>query len=536
MPTFGSLFSGIGGLDLGLERAGWEPKWQVEIDDYRRGILEAHWPGVPRWSDVRAFDPASRPTSEREGRRAVGGVEHGTASDAALGGAAGVDSGGGRGLRQPGLHAPARSVLGGEPDERPPQPVDLICGGFPCQDLSVAGRRAGLQGSRSSLFFEFARIADALRPTWLLVENVPGLLSSHRGRDFAIVLATLADLGYGVCWRVLDSRHFGVPQRRRRVFIVGHLGAASSEPFLPFLEGGEGDPSQSGAEGEDVAAVSLSGLGSGGPDDNDGQAGRIVTALTSRAGNSQDDQQTGQLVPSVYHENLGSNVAGGDAARALRRGASHSYQFVLDEDDGDEASPVFGLEPGGDGEGLLAAGDGRLFHSVDADHELHDSESDQPAPDVNLAHALTSEGHDASEDGTGRGTPLVVAVQDTRAMDKNQNGLGINDEGVAYTLDGTGAQGVTALRMREGKPGGGKGPLLSEDESLTLGQANDQTMFMPAAVRRLTPVECCRLQGFPDDWLGEPNEPPDSPRYAALGDAVTVPVAEWIGRRLREAM
>jgi DNA (cytosine-5)-methyltransferase 1 len=101
--------------------------------------------------------------------------------------------------------------------------LHLLCGGFPCQDVSVAGRRTGLAGARSGLFHEFARIAESLRPRWLLVENVPGLLSSNGGRDFGVVLGTLADIGYGVAWRIVDSRFFGVPQRRRRVFVLGAL-------------------------------------------------------------------------------------------------------------------------------------------------------------------------------------------------------------------------------------------------------------------------------------------------------------------------
>lgn len=204
MLTFGSLFSGIGGIDLGLERAGMRVLWQCEADPWRRAVLRSHWPAVPCYEDV-------RDVGGQEERRWVNVRNSGGSADVGCG--------------RDGVWS-----------------VDLLCGGFPCQDLSVAGRRAGLiDGVRSSLFFEFARIADLVRPRWLLIENVPGLLSSNGGRDFAVVYATLAELGYGLAWRILDSRHFGVPQRRRRVFIVGHLGARSAAPFLSFLEGGEGD-------------------------------------------------------------------------------------------------------------------------------------------------------------------------------------------------------------------------------------------------------------------------------------------------------
>jgi DNA (cytosine-5)-methyltransferase 1 len=103
--------------------------------------------------------------------------------------------------------------------------VDLICAGVPCQDVSVAGKRAGLAGQRTGLFYEFARILCELRPTWFVFENVPGLLSSNEGRDFAEVLRVLmVECGYGVSWRVLDSQFFGVAQRRRRLFVVGCFG------------------------------------------------------------------------------------------------------------------------------------------------------------------------------------------------------------------------------------------------------------------------------------------------------------------------
>jgi DNA-cytosine methyltransferase len=159
-PTVGSLFSGIGGLDLGLERAGWEVRWQVEIDPFCRKVLGRHWPDIKKYGDIREVNP----------------------------------------------------------DEL--EPVDLVCGGFPCQDLSVAGKRAGVAGERSGLFWEVVRIADEVRPSWLVLENVPGLLSSNEGRDMETVLNAIEELGYIVDCDIMDAQYFGVAQRRRRVFIV----------------------------------------------------------------------------------------------------------------------------------------------------------------------------------------------------------------------------------------------------------------------------------------------------------------------------
>src|SRR5579864_8857701 len=161
----GSLFSGIEGFGLGFEKAGWEIAWQVEQEPFCNAVLKTHWPAVQRFTDIRRV---------------------------------------------------GRDVL---------SPVDCITAGVPCQDVSVAGRRAGLKGERTGLFYEFARILQELRPTWFVFENVPGLFSSNKGRDFAEVLRILmVECGYGVSWRVLDSRYFNVAQRRERVFIVGCFG------------------------------------------------------------------------------------------------------------------------------------------------------------------------------------------------------------------------------------------------------------------------------------------------------------------------
>jgi len=153
-----SLFSGIGGFDLGFEIAGIETVAQVESNKYCRMVLQHHWPNVPRYADIKEFN----------------GYEW-------------------RG-------------------------VDIITGGFPCQDLSVAGRREGIAGARSSLFFEMCRVVEEAQPRLVIWENVPGLLSADNGRAMATIIESLANIGYSGCWRVLDSQFFGVPQQRRRVF------------------------------------------------------------------------------------------------------------------------------------------------------------------------------------------------------------------------------------------------------------------------------------------------------------------------------
>jgi DNA (cytosine-5)-methyltransferase 1 len=157
--TFGSLFAGIGGFDLGLERAGMRCEWQVEIDPYARAVLAKHWPDVRRHEDVRTFPPP-------EGEWGV----------------------------------------------------DVICGGFPCQDISVAGKGAGLAGARSGLWYEYARIIGELRPRYVIVENVAALLA----RGMGTVLGDLSTLGYDAEWHVIPASAVGAPHRRERIWIVAH--------------------------------------------------------------------------------------------------------------------------------------------------------------------------------------------------------------------------------------------------------------------------------------------------------------------------
>jgi DNA (cytosine-5)-methyltransferase 1 len=186
---FVSLFAGVGGFDLGLTRSGHECVGQVEIDKHARAVLDLQFPNVPKHDDVTtAIDWADE----------IG--------------------------------------LTGN--------IDLVCGGFPCQDLSVAGKRAGLSGARSGLFYDALRFATHTKAKTILLENVPGLLSSNQGRDFGVLLTALAESGYSnIEWRVLDSQFFGVAQRRRRIFIIASVG---TEPFRQILAECESSQRDSG--------------------------------------------------------------------------------------------------------------------------------------------------------------------------------------------------------------------------------------------------------------------------------------------------
>ena len=220
MLTVGSTFTGVGGADLGLERAGYQIKWQCELDAWKRSILAAHWPNVPIYDDIT------------------------TLTD--------------------------------------PEPVDMMIGGFPCQDLSVAGKRKGFDGDRSVLAFEFLRVAESLQPRWLVLENVLGWLSSNKGLDFRRLLNEVVACGYGVGWRCLDARYFGVAQRRRRIFLVARRAevgvdsrAASELALRALCESGDGDTTPSWEPWQETTAVAGIGAQSGG-------GGDISPAVTAK--------------------------------------------------------------------------------------------------------------------------------------------------------------------------------------------------------------------------------------------------------------
>ena len=196
-----SLFAGIGGFDLAMQRQGVRVVASVEIDKNCNKVLAQHFPNTKQFNDI----------TEVKGSDLIG--------------------------------------AGFTPDR------GIITGGFPCQDLSVAGKRAGLAGARSGLFWEAARIVEETQSNWFIIENVPGLLTSNSGADFGVVIGTMADLGYGVAWRVLDAQYFGVPQRRRRVFIVGKRdpNSTSAGEVLFKSQGSRGRTSQKQSQQQEVA-------------------------------------------------------------------------------------------------------------------------------------------------------------------------------------------------------------------------------------------------------------------------------------------
>lgn len=394
-PTLGSLFTGIGGFDLAFEREGFETLWQCENDRHATRVLETHWPAVTRINDVMwAFG-----------------------------------------------------------DMLPP--VDVITFGSPCQDLSVAGKRAGLDGERSGLFFEAMRVIREMReatngrcPTFALWENVPGALSSNHGLDFAAVLDAVAELGaVDICWRVLDAQYFGVPQRRRRIFLVADFGGERGREILFGPEGVCADSPSGGTPGEDVAfALAASVRGTGDGHENAWNSNYVVAPFDERNITSRANRSTveyGTPSPTLH--------AGGMSIVAKPLG-SHHRRDDLDND--------------------------------------------------------------------------TYVIQDVRGVrDKRQNGIGISQGGPSYTLDGTSQHGVYVPEIVPQA-------MSSKWAKQSSGPAGDEVanMVAPCArVRRLTPTECERLQGFPDGWTAGQS---DSHRYRQLGNAVAVPVAEWIARRL----
>jgi DNA (cytosine-5)-methyltransferase 1 len=412
------MFAGIGGFDLGFERAGFEVVWCIEWDKHSQAVLRKRFPNVTIYGDIREVDAAQL------------------------------------------------------------APVDVVCGGFPCQDLSVAGKRAGLAGERSGLFHDAIRLVRKLNPKLLVLENVPGLLSSNQGLDFATVLREVGE-GWNcaeVAWRVLDSRYFGVAQRRRRVFVVAGAREGHAEQILAFQESVRWNPAPSGKAREDVAGTIAARFGISRNNPEECVIGAIDCNIPKqRAQNAQQGHYIACLVSSQGQE-------------------CHKESGGPDRDETDLS----------------------VAQAFRKSKRAQSCEDDETWVDDGLANTLN--GFDT---GDTRTTHAVAYTVDMQACKGNAN---IGDGSVSPTLCKPSGNDVHAVA----------GAFSCKDHG-----ADASAVATCMVVRRLTPVECERLQGFPDGWtqIGTDEKPTaDTHRYKQLGNAVTVNVAEWIAKRAHDVL
>jgi DNA (cytosine-5)-methyltransferase 1 len=360
--------------------------------------------------------------------------------------------------------------------------IDLLVGGTPCQSFSVAGLRKGLEDPRGNLALIYVGILDKFRPKWFIWENVPGVLSSSQGRDFGSFLGAVGELGYGFSYRVLDAQNFGVPQRRRRVFVVGHLGdwkPAAEVLFEP--ESLSRHIEESRKKRKDTPRDTTLGIDTSGP---------LAARDYKDMGTDGLNKTSAKMIPTTAHCLQTTNQ---DYSRA----------------DG------FNMIP-------------EVFENHPADSRVKEM--------GDTCQTVTSTW------GSGGGNipfvlnnPIALAENTIGRQPHNGgNGDGFTEKGPMYTLNATGVHGVAhTFKVRCGCDGGGKGYLGQDEKTYTLSTTQDQHLFNNMAVRKLTPVECERLQGFPDGYTNIKENCPDGHRYKAMGNSMAVPVMRWIGERIK---
>jgi DNA (cytosine-5)-methyltransferase 1 len=418
--------SGIEAATVAWHPLGWTPAWFAEIEPFPSAVLEQRWPGVPNVGD---FTRIKRDSVE---------------------------------------------------------PIELLVGGTPCQSFSVAGKRGGLDDPRGNLTLEFLALAGRLRPRWVCYENVPGLLSDDGGRTFGTVLGLLGQLGYGFAYRVLDAQFFGVPQRRRRVFVVGCLGSWQ-------------------------------------------RAAAVLLEPSCLSGNPPPRREAGQGIAASLTHGVDSGGKGGYAGRRREDDVNLAYTLLGREGKGPDSGNPYG------------------------DHESREG--------LLVAHSLRADGFDASEDGTGRGTPLVF---DERNITSKANRTRVEHgapcgtlHATPFTLASRGRGDSHDLEWRRDgtanallQPNGGRAGIgvgavafhnRQDPDSGPVthpvgAKDNGLGVLSAMTVRRLTPLETERLQGLPDHYTaitykGKPAA--DGPRYRAIGNSFAVPVVAWIGRRIQ---
>ena len=380
-------------------------------------------------------------------------------------------------------------------------PVDLLVGGTPCQSFSVAGQRAGLDDPRGNLTLEFARLARRLRPRWIVWENVPGVLSSDQGRDFAAILTAFRECGYSVCYRVLDAQHYGVPQRRRRVFVVGHLGDdwRPSAAVLLESEGMSGHPATGQTAGEGVAWTLGGGAGSRG-----GHGTRLLT---------QCDLDRATFIPVDLPAISGNVTTTWGAKNATNHEEACSGALIHGY--APDQSPTLQADCGSrvrNADVPLLAG---TWWNGDDTAPCLTRKHDHRMPDAGMFSAVLQ-------------PMLFDLAQITSKLNYSQ----ARPKNMVPPLN-TVSQMHVALDIMMSNNGGSV--YVAEEVAYTLDQNQPQAVARSTVVRRLTPRECERLQGWPDDhtlvpYRGKPAS--DAPRYKAIGNGMAMPVLRWIGERI----
>ena len=451
---YGSVCSGVEAATVAWHDLGWKPQWFSEVDKFPSAVLEHHYPDVPNYGDMTKFKEWPKNES-----------------------------------------------------------IDLLVGGTPCQSFSVAGLRSGLKDPRGNLMLTYLSMAEQLKPKWLVWENVPGVLSSNRGRDFATFLTAMGKIGYGFAYRVLDAQYFGVPQRRRRVFVVGCLGDWRSAASVLFeSESLSGHPAPSRETRKRVAPT----VGTGAPYSRTGNARVEADAIVFGAQNSasqgasvsKDTSPTLDtskvpaitIAPRSLALTLGKDVASTLTSTDYKGVQAVTYALPGNwigrkpENGGNQVEPFVELSP------CQTATD---VHAVAYEHHAQDSRVKE-LPEV--CSTVTA------KYGTGGGNMPIVASSEKQQWPAE----------VASTLDAHygDKMGYENQHINSGAP------LFVRGKATT--------------VRRMTPRECERLQGFPDDytqisWRGkEAEECPNGHRYKAMGNSMAVPVMKWIGERIQE--
>jgi DNA (cytosine-5)-methyltransferase 1 len=566
-----SLFSGVGGFDLGLENAGMKTIYQCEWDKHATTILERHWPTVPRWGDISTLTAKEI-------------LRHGT-------------------------------------------PPDVVAWGSPCQDLSVAGKRAGLEGERSGLFHEGIRIINEIRketnneyPRISIWENVAGALSSNRGADFGVILDEMAKAGALVIeWALLDAQHFGIPQRRRRVFCIAIFNPATAtncpSPLLPVSESLPRDTAKGKPKRKSAANTLTEGSGAGG-----GIVNAIGASIYHHGTVVNQDVGSGHMVVegytsssfAQYQEGVGTlRSNGGDLGGGSETLIAEPYvksrraQTATDDETWvpGEVNPTLNSFDVGDTRATTAIiqQSTYAFDSLSS-NSMKSSNPNSGCNEVDVAKTLDTWKPDPSlnqggiaiveepmlVDGTrvddvrvyeppvqtlgarmgtgGNNVPMLAfdtqfgsnanvfedqsptlkasqaapsvaypidtrnALRDPEKYDaQNRQGLGIGEDGDPMaTLTSTHVNAVAYDEYNDS---------INETHHALRAGTKQSTGVLEStmAVRRLTPLECERLMGWPDDhtrFKADGTEQADTHRYKQCGNGVASPVAEWIGKQL----